>query len=147
MIEMINQQDLINSSFKLVVERENELIEKCKEYKSGNKDENISNLIDSFLMRSRENLKRIPQLAEKLALESISKKKISLTELDKLQILLKDKIQMYKLYSDFVIKNENPEVRKLFIFLRDSNAEDIFHIQQAIQKIIYAEKPVSKSIR
>lgn len=147
MFDRVTQQDVTNNSFKLAIERENELIQKCKKYKSGNKDEAVTDLIDSFLMRSKDNIKKVPELAEKLALDYTLKKKVTLTDLDKLQILLKDKIQVYKLYSDFIVKNENLEVRKLFILFRDSTAEDIFYIQQLIQKQIYAEKPVSKSIR
>lgn len=146
MSERITQQDIMFSSFKLSIEREKELIEKCKSYKKRNNDERVSNLIQSFFRRSEEHIAKVKELIENLALNYTAEKKMLLTDIDKLQILLKDKIEIQELYNQLSIKNKSPEVRKLFIRLRDSNAEDVYDIQQKIEHMISVEKPVSKSI-
>lgn len=147
MLDRLTLQDIINSSFKVATEKENELIEKCKKYKKSNSDKSIIDLFESFAEKAQQNMDRIPYLAEKLALNQNSKKKIILTQIDKLQVILKDKIELQKLYNEFSIKNQNPEVRKLFVLLRDTHAEDIYYLQQKIQQIIYTERPITKSIK
>lgn len=146
MFEEKNQQNIMNDSLKLSLEKENEFINKCKKYNKNNADETITDLINSFIDSSQKNIEKMSELITKLSLDHSINKNIKFTQLDKLQILLDDKVYLQQLYNKLSIKNMNPEIRKMFILFRDSNAEDIYHLQQKITQLVNVEKPISKSV-
>lgn len=141
---VITLQDIMNKSFKEALQAEESIIGKCDVYLRDVDTSEIKEVIGELTGKSKKHIEQIKQAIERLDLKLTQSKKLILSDFDKITILIKDKMEIQKLYNELAIENSNPEVRKLFILMRDETMEDIVYMKRIKERLEASPVPVNK---